>query len=282
MDKKLYRRFVFPDTGIHLFESKHHKGKFVSEHYHDHFQILYALDAEGEITLDGKVYDFSKDKVVFITPNCIHSIKATTKLTVLVLAFSIPSLKISLQQELLSLIPNNSRHFELDLFTASEIRPLFRKMLYEQKNGDFLGKMSMPVYLLEIIILLLRQQDFTSVQDVNDIRSIQMKEYIERHYFENITAESLSSVFGISTRYMNDIFKRKFNDTPLQYLQKIRIHQAKELLLQTDQDIVSICFEVGYETLSTFYRTFRNLVGISPNKFRLSGQSSSDVTNTVS
>ncbi|UQX55052.1 AraC family transcriptional regulator [Cytobacillus pseudoceanisediminis] len=54
------------------------------------------------------------------------------------------------------------------------------------------------------------------------------------------------------------------------------------MLLQSDQDIVSICFEVGYETLSTFYRTFRNLVGISPNKFRLSSQSASDVSDTVS
>jgi len=175
-----------------------------------------------------------------------------------------------------------SRHFEMDLITASEIRPLFRKMLYEQKNEDFFGKLSMPVYLIEIIILLLRQQDLTFVQDANDIRSIQMKEYIERNYFENITAESLSTLFGISTRYMNDIFKRKFHETPLQYLQKIRVNQAKELLLQTDQDIVSICFEVGYETLSTFYRTFRNLVGISPNKYRLSGQKSPSNSNTVS
>lgn len=281
MDKKLLKRFVFPDTGIHLYESKHLKGKFVSEHFHDHFQILYALEGEGEITLDGKAYDFSKDKVVLINPKCIHSIKATTKLTVLVLAFSVPSLKIGLQAELLTFIQKHSKYFELDFFTASEIRPLFRKMLYEQKNDDIFGKLSMPVYLLEIIILLLRQQDFSNVQDANDIRSIQMKEYIERHYFENITADSLSTLFGISTRYMNDIFTRKFNETPLQYLQKIRIKQAKELLIQTDQDIVSICFEVGYETLSTFYRTFRNLVGISPNKFRLSSKSS-DISDTVS
>ncbi|MDT0160696.1 helix-turn-helix domain-containing protein [Bacillus sp. AG4(2022)] len=282
MDKKLYRRLDFPDTGISLYESKHLKGKFVSEHYHDYFQILYALEGEGEITLDSRAYNFSKDKVVLITPNCVHSIKAATKMTVLVLAFSLPSMEITLQKELLSLMQKESRHFELDLYTASEIRPLIRKMLYEQKNGDLFGKLSMPVYLIEIMIHLLRQQNYTSVQDANDIRSIQMKEYIERHYFTNITAESLSAVYGISTRYMNDIFKRKFNDTPLQYLQKVRINHAKELLLESDLDIVSICFEVGYETLSTFYRTFRNLVGISPNKFRLSSQSASVVSDTVS
>jgi len=278
MDKKMFKKFDFPATGIILYESKHHKGNFLPEHYHDHYQILYALEGEGEITLDGRSYDFSKDRVVLINTHCIHSIKATTKLTVLVLAFSIPHLKLAMQDELLSSLESHSKHFELDLFTASEIRPLFRKMLYEQKNNDFYGRLSMPVYLIEIILLLLRQRDFSYVQDANDIRSIQMKDYLDSHYFEIITAESLSNRFEISTRYMNDIFKRKFNDTPLQYLQKVRMNKAKNLLLHTDEDIVTICFEVGYETLSTFYRTFRNLVGISPNKFRLSGQPSPEFT----
>jgi AraC-like DNA-binding protein/mannose-6-phosphate isomerase-like protein (cupin superfamily) len=276
MDKSLHRKLVFPDSGVNLYESKHLKGKFVEEHYHDNYQILYSLEGEGEITLNGVVHDFSKDSVVLIVPNSMHSIKAISKLTVLVLAFSVPSLKIIAQEELLTFLQGQSQRFEIDLFTANGLKPLFRKMLYEQKHADPYGKLAMPVYLLEIILLLLRHQDVSHVQDTNDIRSIQIKEYILRNYFENITAESLSTMFGISTRYMNDIFKRKFNDTPLQYLQKIRINQAKELLLETDQDIVSICFEVGYETLSTFYRTFRNLVGISPNKFRVTGKSSDD------
>lgn len=276
MEIGMQRKLVFPDTGVSIYESKHPKGQYVTEHYHDNYQILYSLEGEGEISLNGKIHNFSKDSVVLIVPNSMHSIKATTKLTVLVLAFSVPSLKIVAQKELLTFLQNQSKRFELDLFTANGLKPLFRKLLYEQNHADPYGKLAMPVYLLEIILLLLRHQDVSHVQDTNDIRSIQIKEYIHRNYFENITAESLSTMFGISTRYMNDIFKRKFNDTPLQYLQKIRIEQAKELLLETDQDIVSICFEVGYETLSTFYRTFRNLVGISPNKFRVTGKSAKD------
>lgn len=282
MDTTFYKKLVFPDTGVNLYESKHPKGQFVAEHFHDSYQILYSLEGEGEISLNGKIHNFSKDSVVLIVPNSMHSIKALSKLTVLVLAFSVPSLKIVAQDELLTFLQNQSRRFELDLFTASGLKPLFRKMLYEQKHADPYGKLAMPVYLLEIILLLLRHQDVSNVQDANDIRSIQIKDYIAKNYFENITAESLSIMFGISARYMNDIFKRKFNDTPLQYLQKIRINHAKELLLETDQDIVSICFEVGYETLSTFYRTFRNLLGISPNKFRVTGKSTNDYSSTIS
>lgn len=282
MEKKLYRKLVFPETGVDLYENKHLKGQIVTEHYHDHFQILYALEGEGEITLDGHPYNFSKDRVVLIVPETIHSVKAKEKLTVLVLAFSIPVLNPFVYEGLLNLIENHSKHVELDLFTASEIRPLFRKMLYEQKSTDDFSEFAIPIYLMESLLILLRHQGVKEVHDANDVRCIQMREYIDTHYFENITAENLATLFGISTRYMNDIFKKKYNDTPLQYLQKIRINRAKELLSETDTDIVLICFEVGYESVSTFYRTFRNLVGISPNKYRTTGLHSNESSISIS
>ena len=92
----------------------------------------------------------------------------------------------------------------------------------------------------------------------------------DMNYFENITADDLSLKFDISPRYINEIYKSKYHETPLQYLQKVRIDRSKVLLLETDKDIVTVSFEVGYETLSSFYRTFRNIVGMSPNKFRTS------------
>lgn len=282
MEKKQYRKLVFPETGVDLYESKHLKGQTVTEHYHDHFQILYALEGEGEITLDGRTYDFSKDRVVLIVPETRHAIKATEKLTVLVLAFSIQVLNPFVYKGILSLIENHSKHVELDLFTASEIRPLFRKMLYEQKSTDMYSEFAIPIYLMQSLLILLRHQGVKEVQDANDVRCIQMREYIDTHYFENITAENISILFGISTRYMNDIFKKKYHDTPLQYLQKIRINRAKDLLSETDKDIVSICFEVGYETVSTFYRIFRNMVGISPNKYRTTQQYDNDKSSPIS
>ncbi|MGG3574864.1 helix-turn-helix domain-containing protein [Bacillus gobiensis] len=262
-----FQKLNMPDSGVHLYESKHPKGHFISEHYHDHFQLLYALEGEGELYVDKKRYEFSKDQVVLIVPHSVHSIKAHSKLTVLVLAFS----KI-LGQDIESLLMQAFRlqtsHFQLDLVRASEVRQLLRKMLFEQTDYDPLCKYSSPVYLFELLLILVRLNKNKKIEHANDKRSNQMRNYIEANYFENITAESLSTTFNISPRYINDIFKEKYHETPLQYLQKVRIDRAKSLLTETEKDIVSICFEVGYETLSTFYRSFRNLVGMSPNKFR--------------
>ncbi len=54
----------------------------------------------------------------------------------------------------------------------------------------------------------------------------------------------------------------------MQYLTHIRIEHAKRLLLDSDKEIVTICFEVGYETLSTFYRSFKKEVEMTPNQYR--------------
>lgn len=262
-------KLTLPQTGVYLYENKHRKGANVLEHHHDVYQILYALDGDGTITIEGNDYEFSSDKTVLIFPKSSHSIQANNKLTVLVLAFTDQVSMSNQISSILELFDHRSHHFVLDQFTASSIRHLLRKMLFEQTEYDFMFKYAIPTYLTDILITLARLQLNNQYRDVNEMRSDQIRDYINSHYFENISPEHLATHFGISTRYMNGLFKAKYNMTPLQYLQQVRIDRAKQLLLETEKEIVSICFEIGYETLSTFYRTFNNLVGLSPHKFRV-------------
>src|SRR5690606_12547190 len=125
----------------------------VSEHYHDQYQILYALEGEGKITIDGKEFLFSKDRVVLVAPHSIHSIFASSKLTVLVLAFSKGALGSFVTKGLLDFFLASSRYYELDFVSASEVRQLIRKMLFEQTKYDGLCQFSSPVYLLETLII---------------------------------------------------------------------------------------------------------------------------------
>jgi AraC-like DNA-binding protein len=237
-----YRKFDLPENGIYLYESIHKQEDIVAGHYHDCLQILYVLDGQGKITIDDHQHNFSKDNIVFIVPYSTHSIEATSKLTVLVLAFSIKKLALKVEPEhsLISQVHSSSKHYDLDPFTASEIRHLLRKILFEQNNNkEAYIDMACSLYVLQIMLTLARLET-KSFTDANEMRSIRIREYINSHYFENMTAEALAENFGISTRYMNEIFKDRFHETPMQYLQRIRIDRAKTLLLETDQEIVSI------------------------------------------
>lgn len=260
-----------PETGIHLYESKHRDGDVVDVHHHDVFQILYALDGDGRIALDGRTHEVSRDMVAFLTPGAEHSVVSDTRLTLLVLAFDAAPLRALTLLEP-AVAPHLERSFvqKPGALQVGEWRSLFRKLLHEQDRSghDPLGGAAVKLTLLHLLHLLARSVCARGAADANSLRAERIKKEIDDHYFQPFSLEALAARMGISSRYVNEIFKEQYGTTPVRYLTEVRINLAKKLLESTDKDIVSVCFEVGYDTLSTFYRTFKNVVGLSPNQYR--------------
>lgn len=253
---------------IHLKESKHREGEAVKRHHHETYQILYVLEDKGKITLDDQEYNFDQDNVAFIAPFSDHSIIANSKLTILVLEFDAGRLDSGIQKGLINKYFKQSSLVELNLFEAGEIRQLLRKMLYEQSVGKSFNQLALGIYLSELLLILAKTQSEPQMVDANILRAERLRKYIDTHYYEMIDAKYISNLLGMSIRHINNIFKEHYHKTPIQYLNVVRMELSKKLLIETDKDIVSICFEVGFESLSTFYRSFKNYTHVSPNQFR--------------
>lgn len=249
-------------------ENKHSKRNLVKSHYHKIHQILYVLENRGEITFNHQQYPFSQDSLVFIPPYSRHSILSDGKMTVLVLEFDLADLDSAIKNSLTAQNFNETRLIELNPFEAGNIRQLLRRMLYEQMQAGSMNLLAVKVYLEELLLILLRNQNEAHFTDANVLRAERLKNYLETHYFEIRDANDFSQQLGISTRHVNTIFKEQYDMTPMKYLNEVRMEIAKKLLMETDNDIASICFEVGFEAISTFYRKFKAYTNISPNKYR--------------
>ncbi|MGP4041483.1 AraC family transcriptional regulator [Gracilibacillus sp. D59] len=257
--------------GIQLYESKHHAGDRIEEHHHQVYQLLYALEGTGKIILDGKEYLLEQDHLTFITPLTPHAIISDHKLTVLVLAFD-RRIKDGTNTDLFEKTLYESKFIGLNPFNSSEVRQLLRTILYEQAHQSLHQETALRTYLSQLLLLIARGEKNNEKVDANSLRAERLKDYIDSHYFDWIHAEDLASRLGISTRHMNTIFKDTYKMTPMQYLTEVRIGLAKKMLVETDKDIASICFEVGFESISTFYRSFKNSTEISPHKYRTKQQ----------
>ncbi|MFP5116067.1 bifunctional transcriptional activator/DNA repair enzyme AdaA [Bacillaceae bacterium C204] len=92
--------------------------------------------------------------------------------------------------------------------------------------------------------------------------------FLVNHYKQNLVLQDIANHVGVSSYYLERLFKKETEETPRQYLEKIRVDKAAHLLISTDLRGLEICYEVGFRSPSNFYKVFRSLKQCSPSEYR--------------
>src|SRR5918996_1305682 len=88
---------------------------------------------------------------------------------------------------------------------------------------------------------------------------------IDRDYARPLNIPALAGIALVSEAHFIRTFRATFGETPHRYLQRRRVERAMALLRNTDRSVTDICFAVGFSSVGTFSRTFRDTVGRSPS-----------------
>ena len=92
--------------------------------------------------------------------------------------------------------------------------------------------------------------------------------HLETEYAAYPDTALLAHLCGLSQRHFLDEFKNSFHQTPLQYVRILRVQQACRLLTSTEDSILGIALQTGFQSVSSFNRQFLALMGRSPQVFR--------------
>jgi YesN/AraC family two-component response regulator len=92
--------------------------------------------------------------------------------------------------------------------------------------------------------------------------------YIHQHYSASISRSDLARHVALSEDYLTACFRKELGVTPIAYLNRYRVHQARQLLTDTDKTITEIASQVGFSDSGYFSRVFRREVGVSPEAYR--------------
>ncbi|MEI6873339.1 MAG: helix-turn-helix domain-containing protein, partial [Verrucomicrobiota bacterium] len=93
-------------------------------------------------------------------------------------------------------------------------------------------------------------------------------DYLNSHYNESITLESVAAMVHLSTSQFQRRFKALFQTSPIQYLLQLRIDSACQQLQRTDDSLGSIALENGFYDQSVFCRQFQKRIGLTPRQYR--------------
>ena len=97
---------------------------------------------------------------------------------------------------------------------------------------------------------------------------LRARDAMDRDYPKPLDIPALARVAYVSEAHFIRVFRTTFGETPHRYLQRRRVERAMFLLRETDRSVTEICFDVGFQSLGTFSRTFTEIVGESPTAYR--------------
>lgn len=124
------------------------------------------------------------------------------------------------------------------------------------------------------LLMVLSQTDWTKEKKVDPLEEEQMEiiqkmhDFLIQHYHQRHTIEELARRFLINTSSLKAGFKAVYGMPIAAYMKEYRMHQASEMLRQTDKPVALIAQEVGYTSQSKFSQAFKDVMHVLPNVYR--------------
>lgn len=101
-----------------------------------------------------------------------------------------------------------------------------------------------------------------------DTRILELQDWLDAHFAEAITIQDLADQAKLSERTLKRRFKAATSETPIQYIQHLRIEAAKKRLESSLESVERITHEVGYENFASFTRLFKRFTNMTPSAYR--------------
>lgn len=233
------------------FDQNSHKWDY-SRHSHPYIEMIFFLEGKMKLTAAGSNLNASMYDTLVYPANCIHQDGKNLEMNceIICLWVDIPELKL----DKIILMHERNRN----------IRDLFLFVYNEQHREN-----PMPYMIEDALKLLL----MTILRDQSEIPEGeqflgQVIQYIDRHYNEKITLEQLAKRTHISKSYLTRRFRQFTGETIVNYINKLRVQYAREMLVNSEKNITEIAWAVGFDSPKYFHRVFKKETGESPAAFR--------------
>ncbi|MCI1982903.1 MAG: AraC family transcriptional regulator [Oscillospiraceae bacterium] len=248
-------------------------------HWHNAVELIYVLKNSFVVLVNSKKYRLQEKDIMYIPGGDIHEFCSETPTGVRIfINFEFSSLSSYINAERIYTQLRDVRLITPDAGDLYEnIESELQRMLKEQQNGGAAQELFYTARMLDILVLLCRS--IPSQIHMGDLKNGGRKdlglykiskslEYIEKRYMEDIHLKDIANAAGFSEYYFSRLFKEITEKNFHQFLNEYRIKKAEELLADSSQSISETAYAVGFSSIATFDRVFRQIKGCSPKNYR--------------
>lgn len=253
-------------------------------HWHHEIEIIYIKKGTGVVSVDQQDYIVCAGDLIFVSPGKLHAIRQWRQesmeyeniifhLRILGNSQSEPwieqyLLPLALRQSSIQihLTPDDPHYASISscIDQIDEIRRSFPDGYELYIKGK----------LLELFFLFYHFDMVRTGSTISPARQKtldkmrQILKHIEEHYSEPLSIQTMAQVSDFSDSHFMKFFKQTFGTSFTSYLNTYRLTMAARMLLSSDDSILTIAAESGFENLSYFNRIFKRKYGMTPKEFR--------------
>ena len=152
-----------------------------------------------------------------------------------------------------------------------------------RKNEDIIQKIYGKNSLRATIDFLI--EEFTSISKkicngTSDTSIKRIVKYIDKNYYRDLKLELLAEIFNYNSAYLGKVFKNYTGVSFNTYLDKVRIEEAKKLLMEDKLKVYQVCEKVGYKNIDYFHSKFKKYVGTSPLNYKKTIESEKELVGS--
>ncbi len=227
-------------------------------HLHEHLEMIYLVRGTCNVTVEGKTYHLKAGELSIVFPNQIHSYSDSKDIVAYIMIFS-PSIMPEFRQTLLSYVPRSPI-----IPSGRDITRLI-EIIFESlcRPTEFYKGILWALFSCVLEVSELEKYDSCSMDTLKRVLM-----YIDGHFSEAISIESVSNELHISRSHISHIFRKKLNTTFIKYLTSKRVDYATELLKVKDISVTEAALNSGFGSIRSFNRVFTEYTGTSPRSFR--------------
>ena len=247
-------------------------------HHHSATEIIVCVENGYSVFIDDHLYTMEPGDVFFIPPNVLHRLPGGVEGARFICLMDLAPLHCFRDFKVLE--PVIMRHLHLSKAKSPtlyhKVYELMMKIIDTYFSSKSMWELAIYASLLEIYTAIGQEyysdkERFSATQSTvhrsNYEKFASLLTYIDENYSENITLEQAADKVGFSKYHFARLFKEYTGTTFLDHLMHKRV-QAAQKLLSTDLSVTDIAFSTGFNSLTSFNRSFHKYTGLSPTQFR--------------
>lgn len=255
-------------------------------HWHYEPEVILCTHGSLEVYCNGKTFHLKANDLMFINSSQLHSLNFHPYTAATTFCFNLNALisgsTDQCDQNFLLPLKNLDQLIQADIINSEKASGGYAQLLEIVRHIVELDTERPSAYQLELksslfrlLFLLLQEfpllpykdyQPDNTVKNYDRLKDVVL--YMNRHYPDPICIQDLASIMHLSTSYFCKYFKKYIGNSPMDYLNIVRTENAAKLLKTTNNRIIDIAYEVGFQNFSYFSRTFLRYKGTTPSGYR--------------